>query len=131
MYRTFAIQDEDPKMKKTICGSWCWVLLGLLGLVAAVLGILFGFELISGAGCSSTNRRRNSNVVPKIDVTESPKPTISETPQTPMGNGTETNPTSNVSGEIGSESENLPYIPAEPVSETAAYMLPWTLDGVD
>jgi len=37
-------------MKKTICVPACWVLWGLIGLIGALFGIIFGLGLISGLG---------------------------------------------------------------------------------
>lgn len=45
LYRTVA-PDEDPKMAKTVCAPWCWILWGVLGLGAAVLGIIFGLRFL-------------------------------------------------------------------------------------
>lgn len=40
--------DDDPTVKKNICSPCCWVLLGLLGLLALVFGILCGLGIFCG-----------------------------------------------------------------------------------
>jgi hypothetical protein len=45
LFRALA-PDEDPKMSKTICASWCWMFWGILGLAAVALGIIFGLGLL-------------------------------------------------------------------------------------
>lgn len=49
LFRALA-PDEDPKMAKTVCAPWCWMLWGVLGLAAAVLGIIFGLGLFPSQG---------------------------------------------------------------------------------
>ena len=46
-HRTLAL-EEDPIEKKTCCSPCCWILFGLLGLLALVFGILCGLGIFCG-----------------------------------------------------------------------------------
>jgi hypothetical protein len=45
-------------MRKTVCNSICWIILGLLGIAVVVLGILLGLGILSAFGLNQSNARK-------------------------------------------------------------------------
>ena len=46
---------EKPKTKKPGCPAWLWPLLGIIALLALILGLLFGLGVFGGKGGASAN----------------------------------------------------------------------------
>ena len=46
---------EEPVKKKKACGTPCWILLGLLGLLGVVFGMLFGLGVFGGVDGPNLN----------------------------------------------------------------------------